>query len=42
MVNPGAFVAVTVALVVGEVTVPFEAEAVFVTEPASMSACVIV
>ena len=41
-VSAGPASAVTVSVSVGEVTVPFEAEATFVTEPESRSAWVIV
>jgi hypothetical protein len=37
--NAGDRTAVTVSLSLGDVTVPFDADAVFVIEPASRSAC---
>ena len=42
IVSAGDCSAVTVSVSVGEVTVPFVAEATLVTEPPSRSACVIV
>src|SRR5450830_691769 len=42
IVSAGDWTAVTVSVSVGEVTVPFVAEATFVREPASSSAWVIV